>query len=69
MAGELFDGKAHDALYDARNTASLYAKSRDKEKFLAEVKRIKEMAGNDEPTTYSIGSSVDFEALKQNLKE
>lgn len=69
MAGEMFDGKAHDALYDARNTASLYAKSRDKERFLAEVKRIKEMAGNDEPTTYSIGSSVDFEALKQNLKE
>ena len=67
MAGELFDGKAHDALYDARNTAYLYAKSRDKDAFLAEVKRIKEMAGNDEPTTYSIGSSIDFEALKKNL--
>ncbi|MCR5546445.1 MAG: exonuclease domain-containing protein [Lachnospiraceae bacterium] len=68
MAGEIFDGKAHDALYDARNTAHLFRKSRNEKKFLEEVKRIKEMAGNDEPTTYSIGSSIDFEELKNNLK-
>ena len=68
IAGELFDGQAHDALYDARNTAFLFAKSRDKEAFLKEVKRIKEMAGNDEPTTYSLGSSIDFDSLKKNLK-
>ncbi|MCR4674190.1 MAG: exonuclease domain-containing protein [Lachnospiraceae bacterium] len=68
MAGEIFDGKAHDALFDARNTANLFAKSRDKKKFLEEVKRIKEMAGNDEPTTYSIGSSINFEELKNKIK-
>ncbi len=68
MVGELFDGKAHDALYDARNTATLFAKSRDKENFLKEVKRIKEMAGNEEPTTYAIGSSIDFDTLKEKIK-
>lgn len=68
MAGELFDGQAHDALYDARNTAYLFAKSRNKEAFLKEVNRIKEMAGNEEPTTYSIGSSIDFDSLKEKIK-
>ena len=69
MAGELFDGKAHDALYDARNTAFLFAKSRDTKNFLKEVKRIKEMAGNEEPTTYAIGSSIDFDTLKEKIEK
>ena len=62
MAGIAFEGREHDALDDARNTAELLQIFKDKELFNATLRKIKEFM---EPSSIgsSIGELIDFSAL------
>ena len=52
---EKFDGKAHDALTDARNTAKIVTLLSDRSKFEKRMKPIKELF-NSEPSEDTLGS-------------
>lgn len=52
---EKFDGKAHDALTDARNTAKIVTLLSDRSKFEKRIKPIKELF-NPEPSEDTLGS-------------
>lgn len=62
MAGIVFEGREHDALDDARNTAELLQVFMDKELFNKALRKIKELM---EPSSIacSIGELVDLSAL------
>lgn len=65
-AGEAFQGRQHDALYDARNTASLFIMSRDEEKFKNELKYIIDAINTqDSEDEASIGDMIDFGDIKK----
>ena len=65
-AGEAFQGRQHDALYDARNTASLFIMSRDEEKFKNELKYIIDAINTQKSENEaSIGDMVDFGDIKK----
>ncbi|MCI8306526.1 MAG: exonuclease domain-containing protein [Lachnospiraceae bacterium] len=65
-AGEAFQGRQHDALYDARNTASLFIMSRDEEKFKKELKYIIDAINTQKSEDEaSIGDMVDFGSIKE----
>lgn len=65
-AGEAFEGRQHDALYDARNTASLFVMSRDEEKFKKELKYIIDAINTQKSENEaSIGDMVDFAGIKE----
>ncbi len=54
LAGLDFDGRKHDALWDARNTAQLFARTRDGEEFEILRKKIADVL-NPQPLTVSLG--------------
>lgn len=62
MAGIMFEGKEHDALDDARNTAELLKLFSDKELFNLTLKKIEEIMTPTNINT-SLGSMFDFAAL------
>lgn len=62
MAGIDFEGREHDALDDARNTAELLQIFRDKDLFETTLRKIKE-AMEPTPIGCSIGDMIDFSAL------
>lgn len=53
--GEDFQGKEHDALWDARNTAEVFVLSKDKEKFEKVMAPIMEVYKPKQTMTYSLG--------------
>lgn len=61
--GEYFIGKVHDALYDARNTATLFGATRDREEFLKQIKPIEDMVNQttSERVTFSLGDLFNFD--------
>ena len=64
LGGLDFDGRAHDGLVDARNTANLYRQSRDEQMF----KKLKSMISEQEnPLVFSMSDVFNFDNLK--LKE
>ena len=64
LGGLDFDGRAHDGLVDARNTANLYRQSRDEQMF----KKLKSMISEKEnPLVFSMSDVFNFDNLK--LKE
>lgn len=65
-AGVAFEGRQHDALYDARNTASLFIMSRDEEQFKKEMKYMMEAINSEKEETF-LGEMIDFELLKEQL--
>lgn len=61
LAGLDFDGRKHDALWDARNTAQLFARTRDGEEFEVLRKKISEVL-SPKPLTMPLG-----DVLKEKL--
>ncbi len=60
-----FEGRMHDALYDARNTAELYKVAHDEEAFLPVCERIRTAVSNEKQTlTASLGNLFDFGSIK-----
>ena len=60
--GEKFDGRMHDALWDARNTSKLYVISKEKKELNKIIKPILEATKPSEPLTYSLADA--FQAAK-----
>ena len=61
LGGLDFDGRAHDGLVDARNTANLYRQSRDEQMF----KKLKSMISEKEnPLVFSMSDVFNFDNLK-----
>lgn len=58
-AGLDFEGRAHDALFDAKNTAELYALVHDEKKFKVYLKTVLE-ALSHKPETNTLGELFDF---------
>ena len=63
ILGEDFSGAIHDALWDARNTARLFALSQDHEEF-EERKKTLCLFEEAEPVTVSLGELFDFSKLQ-----
>ena len=61
LAGLDFDGKAHDALNDARNTALLFKASRDSDSF-ARMKKAYDEAMT--PHVFTFADVFDFRSLQ-----
>ena len=62
IAAVVFDGRAHDGLVDARNTANLYRQSRDEQMF----KKLKSMISEQEnPLVFSMSDVFNFDNLKR----
>ncbi len=63
--GIIFDGKMHDALWDARNTAQLYKESRDRDAFLKCHEAIRSRIKDEDEgaSFYSLGDLFDFSVL------
>ena len=69
-AGEAFEGRQHDALYDARNTASLFIMSRDEEKFKKELKYMIDAINSEKnEDEASIGDMVNFDDIKKLIDD
>lgn len=64
MAGLAFDGKIHDALCDARNTAMLFAHSEDDENFQKTIDKIHESMQPPKPMTVSLGDLLINKGVK-----
>ena len=62
-SGVAFDGRKHDALTDARNTASLYVETRDNDEYLERVRKIQESMQEERRGT-CIGDMINLEKLK-----
>ncbi len=61
LGGLDFDGRAHDGLVDARNTANLYRQSRDEQMF----RKLKALISEKEnPLVFSMGDVFNFGDLK-----
>ncbi len=57
LGGLDFDGRAHDGLVDARNTANLFRQTRD-EKMFRKLKSL--ISEKDEPLTFTMGDVFNF---------
>lgn len=67
FAGADFKGRQHDALSDARNTAYLFALSKDKARFDKALKYVIEALKSEENEA-TIGELIDFDALRNQLE-
>lgn len=67
-AGKRFEGKMHDALWDARNTAFLFALSRDRENFRKTMEPILQLLAPRKPMTYSLGDAVNLSSIRNRLR-
>jgi len=66
ISGISFSGRKHDALYDARNTATLYKTTRDAERYLQCLAQIRD----ETEATFSnpcIADMINLDALKQAI--
>jgi len=52
--GEKFEGQVHDALWDAKNTASIFILSKNEKKFLSVMKPVLEALKPNQPMTYTL---------------
>ncbi len=66
-AGIEFKGRQHDALFDARNTAELFALAQNEEEFTEKLKYVVD-ALKPKELSNSIGDMVDFAALMEQIK-
>lgn len=57
LGGLDFDGRAHDGLVDARNTANLFRQTRD-EKMFRKLKSL--ISEKEEPLTFTMGEVFNF---------
>ena len=64
LAGLSFDGKVHDALWDARNTAMLFAHTEDDEGFQHILDKINEVMQTPKPMTVSLGDLLLNKGVK-----
>ena len=62
-SGADFVGRQHDALFDARNTADLFALTRDDDRFKKVMKPVLE-ALKPEPCVVTLGDMFNFADLK-----
>lgn len=62
MAGLEFEGRAHDALYDARNTAALFSAFHDPDMFEKTLQKIKDVM-MPSPLENSLGNMFDFSKI------
>lgn len=60
LGGLDFDGRAHDGLVDARNTANLFRQTRD-EKMIQKLKSL--ISEKEEPLTFTMGDVFNFNLL------
>lgn len=65
--GQCFLGNMHDALYDARNTADLFAMSQDRDKFHRMLQPITEALRPTERLTFILGDIFNFDILETDL--
>ena len=56
--GEEFEGQVHDALWDAKNTASIFILSKNEKKFHAIMKPVLEALKPNKPMTYTLGDTL-----------
>lgn len=56
--GITFEGRVHDALWDARNTAELYRLSRDEEEFRRLLKPVEAAGQEAEPATFALSEDM-----------
>ena len=62
MCGFAEEGKAHDAYWDAWNTARIYEATRDREAFVRSIEKVNRILNeNTEPVT--LGSLIDFSGI------
>ena len=52
--GEEFEGQVHDALWDAKNTASIFILSKNEEKFYSIMQPVLEALKPNQPMTYTL---------------
>lgn len=57
ILGEAFDGKMHDALWDARNTSKLYVATKKRKDLLAVIRSIIASTKQPEPLTFSLADA------------
>lgn len=69
VIGQRYMGNMHDALWDARNTAELFAASVDRNRFFRQLKPITETLSNSKKgiITFSLGEIFNFEACNLAL--
>ncbi|MEY8517108.1 3'-5' exonuclease [Lachnospiraceae bacterium 29-84] len=60
MAGYGFDGKMHDAMWDAKNTADLFVASQNEEELLQNIKMIQEKTEHSEESAVTLGDIFNF---------
>ncbi len=65
-SGVAFDGRKHDALTDARNTARLYVETRDNDEYLERVRKIQKSMQEDKKGI-CIGEMINLEVLKEAI--
>lgn len=66
ISGISFSGRKHDALYDARNTATLYKETRDKDSYLKAISWIRDEV-NAAQGGFSIGDMINLGELKKAI--
>lgn len=69
VIGKRYMGNMHDSLWDARNTAELFAVSADRDEFFRQLKPITEALSNPkkEISTFSLGEIFNFETCNLAL--
>ena len=67
LVGFEFEGKRHNALFDARNTSYLYKISRDKKNFKKEMENVKDILSKDKKEKNTIKDLIGADVL-ENLK-
>lgn len=66
FAGLDFDGKMHDAIYDAKNTARLYVHTKNSDEYRKTRDKIREVLQPPKTLTVSLGDLFNFDQLKLN---
>ena len=63
LAGEEFEGKRHDALFDARNTARIFRTVRIPEERKNSIGKVIEVLKENKPLVSSLGDMFDFSKM------
>lgn len=65
LTANLFEGKQHDALWDAKNTANIFALSRNEALFKEQMKVVLDALKPERPHTFSMGDMFSPEMLSK----
>ena len=65
LTANLFEGKQHDALWDAKNTANIFALSRNEALFKQQMKVVLDALKPERPHTFSMGDMFSPEMLSK----